>query len=62
MKISVERHLWPIPRPYIERGWEVHSMWIAFVIGNKFTDDVFSLTLEYRLSERQYQFLLKVFG
>lgn len=62
MKLTLEKNLWPIPRPYVTTGWEAHSMWIAFVIGNRHTDDVINLCLEHQLSDRQYRFLLKVFG
>lgn len=61
MKLSIERHAWPIPRPYIERGWEAETIWVAFVIGNRFTDDIFSLSLNHTLSERQYSWLVRLF-
>lgn len=54
---SVEAHLWPIPRPYFETGWELDHIWIAFVIGNRHTDDVLSICWQRDLGDRSLKAL-----
>jgi hypothetical protein len=61
MKLSVERHIWPVPRPYIECGWEGRSIWIDFAFGARHSEDILNVCLFHTLSDRQYRWLVRLF-
>lgn len=62
MKLTGERHLDQIPRPYPYLGWEERSLWGGIAFGDTYSDDILRVGFVHELSDRQYRWLDRTWG